>query len=232
MTEFEFRNPVRLTPRGWSVGAKTQTAGDISFTLGEVTVERKPMNPFDIWTQTITFPFRVEREGVLLTNWIPAYIRGEDSSGNFGLNTRPDGFDHGWVIQRGWRGLDPRQIWRVEVDFEMEPPTGSVFVIPLSSVIAAPMVTNCTGIAVTLSGTAEELSVSIPTNRTDVALKFISLRDQTRKDIGFVSGSWSQHRFIWTFYSLPAGKKPNEVVFAIVPAHHATFLTQPRLMIP
>lgn len=233
VAEFDFENPGRAEPRGWKpdLTPATKTAEGIAFTLGEVTVEQQPFNPMDIYTLTVTFPFQVRRDGTTLTNWIPAYVRAEDDTGNHGLSSLFAGFENHWAIRRGWRGPDPRRVWRVEVDFEQEPDSsaGNVFAVPLTSMLPGPSITNLAGLEVTISGDIREsLRVSIPTNRVNLALRFISIRTRTGREMTSLSGNWSQFSFYKLLSEPSLDSESKDVVFAIVPTAHLTFFTQPR----
>jgi hypothetical protein len=77
----------------------------------------------------------------------------------------------------------------------------------------------------------------MPTNRPDLALKFVSATDAQGENMHDAASSWSQFRFRKGDFMaeregvLTMGVNPTKVTFAIVPNIHTTFYVQPRLVL-
>jgi hypothetical protein len=76
----------------------------------------------------------------------------------------------------------------------------------------------------------------MPTNRTDIALKYVGVTNEQGKKDKFASGSWSQHGFRKGSFLYPDGDavtmigNPVTASLAIVPNVRATFYAQPKLI--
>jgi len=97
--------------------------------------------------------------------------------------------------------------------------------------------TNFSNLPVSISWDADWLDVRIPTNRSDLALRFVSVEDSDGNKAINPSGSWSQHgfrkgSFMWRKDGVLTlgGVKPNTLTLAIVTNVHATFYVQPVLL--
>jgi hypothetical protein len=116
----------------------------------------------------------------------------------------------------------------------MEPqsdfPTGSVFVVRVPVSMASPLITNVASVPVTISWVnSDMLSMQIPTNRTELAIKLVTASDDFGNSLQSGTGSWNRHGF-WRRLEFPSGTRYVQATFAIVPNVHLTFFTQPRLI--
>jgi hypothetical protein len=161
---------------------------------------------------------------VLLTNWSASYIRFEDARGN-------------WDYFFG-QSLDPQYVWKFDADFEPEsdiaPENLLTINLPKSSLSIS---TNLMNIPLTISWSWDYLEANIPTNRADLALRFVSITDEQGREAINLGGSWSQFSFrkggnfmIQTEQGLAMSDVPaTRATIAIVPNVHATFYAQPTL---
>jgi RNA polymerase sigma factor (sigma-70 family) len=229
IAEFKTPNPARPANLGWiaAPAPATNTVNGMNFVLGDITVKAAPDNPRDIWNHDVNAPLSYWREGARMTNWAPAYIHIGDASGNW----------EDISILPAWRSLDPRYVWKLDMD--MEPvadfPAGSVATVRLPEP-RSKIATNVMGMPVTISWDGSWMEASIPTNRPGVALKYVGVSDDQNDEFLEPSGSWGRFTFrkgsfmarkngVVTF-----GPNPTKVTFAIVPNVHTTFLAKPRLM--
>ena len=251
VASFRMRNPSRPAERPWIAEATpaVKVVKGLEFTLGEVTLETKPFNERDIWNHTVTLPVRVRTNNVTLASWSAARIEAEDASGNWGMHedvgaftasndggmgTLSNTFTNGWVLQRGERGLDPRFVWKLEMDFsptsEFSPEDLHHFQIPAG--LATPLRTNLAGVPLSLSWEqffdAAALKVEMLTNRWDLRLLFVAARDGEGRNVDTGSDSWAQGGFVRFL-----GRGTNEiadVTVAIVPNVHVTYYVLPKLI--
>jgi hypothetical protein len=229
VAEFELEHTARTAVQPWRAEPPNtvKRIAEFEMSLGQLTVVTQAFSPRDIWNHVVTAPFEVRKDGLLLTNWSATYTRVADASGNWDYNLA------------GHRSLDPRYVWKLEADFEQEsdfqPDQLLTVNVPRQSSSAT---VNLEHIPVTISWDGNFLDADMPTNRTDLALKFVCVTDQQgRKTSGSGSGSWNQYRFRKGDFmvKLPDGTlsvgsfHPATVTFAIVPNVHATFYAQARL---
>jgi hypothetical protein len=225
---FKLENPSKPVTQAWSAGAApiTRTIGGLDFILNQITVVTQAYSPHDIWNHVVTTPFEVRSNGLLLTNWNVPYVSVEDASGNWDYNLASH------------RGLDHRYVWKLEADFEpgSDLPEGNVVSVPLPK--RATITTNVMNLPVTISWDGYWMDVQMPTNRPDLALRFVCVMDAEGERTSDASGSWNQHyfrkgSFMWHKGGvLSMGNlRPATVTFAIVPNVHATFYAQPRLVV-
>ena len=224
VAEFKIANPSAAAIQPWAATPVpiTNSARGLELISREITVAPIPYSPRTIAKHLVTAPMEVRSNEVWLTNWSAAYARAEDASGNY---------DQLWECS----GLDPRFVWKLEVDFEPKSQFAEENVAtirlpaPSSSVTVAAM-----KVPVTISWDDRWILASIPTNQPDLALRYIGAADDEGQRAHEPSGSWSQFRFNrGSFMTLRDGKlttdfKPTEVTVAIVPNVHTTFYTQPR----
>lgn len=222
VADFKVQNAARPVIQTWTPDSGTKSAGGMEFSAGEVTVKTQPYSPRDIWNHVVTMPIQIQSNGVALTNWMASYAHVEDASGN-------------WDMFASHRSLDPRFVWKLETDFEpasnfAEESLAKV-TVPVS--LPAPLVTNFAGVPITFSWVNNMVSAQIPTNRTDVAIKFLSAQDDTGAEIHAGNSSWGQFGF-WEGMAIapPVKGRYVQVNIAIVPNVHMTFYTQPRLLSP
>jgi hypothetical protein len=103
---------------------------------------------------------------------------------------------------------------------------------------ATTITTNVLDIPVMISWDGSYLDAHIPTNRMDVALKFIEAIDSQGRKMEAGGASWGKYSFREGSFSSWIGKnsltsvdvKPVKLTFAIVPNVHTTFYAQPRLI--
>ena len=229
VAEFKTANPARSANRAWvaSPVPTTNTADGMNFVLGEVTVETRPYTPRDIWNHVVTVPTQVFDGGVLLTNWSAMHFQLQDASGN----SSP-------VLQKH-RSLDPRFVWKLEMDFE--PDSGfqveNMVTVNLSK-RPSTFTTNIMNVPVTISLDAGDwINASMPTNRPSLGLRYISATDDHGENLFQPSGGGGQYSFREGSFMVRRGGilhmdgvKPATVTFAIVPNVHTTFYVQPRLV--
>jgi hypothetical protein len=228
VAEFKIHNPAPATNNNWTANATptTNTVEGTDFVLRDVTLKTNADDERDIWNHTVTIPTEVWTNGVRLTNWSPAYIQAGDASGNSTGNFQMH------------RSLDPRFIWRLGMDFEMVSnfPPKNVFTVPLRRQGNAPLVTNVMDVPVTISWNGQWVDAEMPTNRSDLALKFVSVTDRNGDTGAMGSGSWNQFGFReGSFYAIKNGVynqigQPVTVTFAVVPNIHTIFYVQPKLI--
>ena len=226
VAEFKIKNTVRSIVQPWVAEPVhvTKTVAGMDFILDEITVVTQSYSPRAIWNHIVTTPFQVESNGAVLTNWGAAYVRVEDASGNF---------EYGL----GHRALDPRFVWKLEADFEPESdfPPESVATVDLSG-RSSPITTNILDVPVKISWDGSYwIDVNMPTNRPDLALKFVCVTDEHGNKAVDASGSWGRHQFRKGSFMFRNGNvltmvgTPTTLTFAAVPNVHATFCVQPRL---
>lgn len=80
------------------------------------------------------------------------------------------------------------------------------------------------------------IDASMPTNRPDLALVFVSAADEQGNVGSMPSGSWNKYSFWKGNFEVQKGGvwtmdfQPTKVTFAVVPNVHTTFYIQPRLV--
>ncbi len=234
VAEFRIRNLSWPAHQPWMAAPfpVTKTVEGLDFTIGEVTLEMCPREAKNFWNQTVLLPIRVSKNGVTLTNWIANCVRAEDASGNSGYRQSTPTVTNGWLIHRSKHGLDPRYVWKLDID--MEPasdfPAESLHTISLPAAPSGGLVTNLAGVPATISwDTGSWLSVRISTNRTDLALRFVEARNLQGTNRTEWSGSWSQHGF-WRSIGLSAANGDMQVTVALVKNVHLQVYVQPRLI--
>jgi hypothetical protein len=186
---------------------------------------------------------------VTLRNWAAAHIEVEDASGNWDsldssiYKTMGTGRDD-WTQYQGWQGLDPRFVWKLEIDFspasEFPPETLHDFRLPMAQ--SRTMMTNLAGIPLEISWDNPPipgfrlLGFRLLTNRSDVRLFFVAANDAQRRAFGIsrafdISGisSSSNLRHMWGF-RVQGTNESVEATIAIVPNVHVTFYVQPKLV--
>ena len=230
--KFKIRNPTRPANHAWvaaTTPATTQVGG-MEFTLRDVTFEEREVTPRDIWNHQVMLPFRVQTNGVTLTNWSAARVEAEDASGNWEFVGSIRGITNGWNVQRAWRGLDPRFVWKLDVDFapQSDFAPGSLRTLQVPVRLAQPIKTNLAGMPFEIKWVnGSMLAVQMTEKRADLRLVFAGARNSSGKDLHDGTGSWSQHEF-WKSLNLDDGESSVDATFAIVPNVHVTYFVQPR----
>ncbi|HTV62279.1 MAG TPA: sigma-70 family RNA polymerase sigma factor, partial [Verrucomicrobiae bacterium] len=186
VADFKVPNPARPANHTWvaSPSPSTNTVGDMDIVLGNVTVEQRPFSPHDIWNHVVTMPVKVFDHGVLLTNWGATYVHMEDASGNW--NT----------IFQSHRSLDPRYVWKLDMDCEPE----SNFAPENLATVNLPRRGNTItkeimGQPVTIAFDGTWIDANLSTNRSDLGLKFVGATDAQGNDLVMPAGSWDQYEF-------------------------------------
>jgi len=224
VAKFKVENTVRSKVQPWVAEPvdATKTVAGMDFILDEITVVTQAYSPRDIWNHVVAMPFQVRSNGVALTNWVAAYVQMEDASGNWN------------PIFQSHRSLDPRFVWRLEADFEPQSdfPPESMVTVNLSGQSTL-MTTNILNVPVNISWNRSNwIHVEMPTNRSDLALKFVCVTDERGNKSVHSSGSWNHHQFSRGHFFFQDGNDgtPTTMTFAVVPNIHATFYAQPRLV--
>jgi hypothetical protein len=189
-------------------------------------VQTVPYLTNDIWNHVVTTPLEVRSNGRVLTNWAAAYgyVHAQDASGNWD-----------WLAPH--RSLDPRYVWKLEADFE---PQSNFANENLATVLLpkslSSITTNIMNVPVTVSWDGYWIDASMPTNRPDLGLKFVTAANDEGDTVADASGSWNQFRFRKGSFMVRKGNvltmrfTPTKVTMAVVPNVHATFYTQPKFV--
>lgn len=229
IANFKILNPAFNTNYdNWTADATpvTNTVNAMTFILRDVTLTTNSADARDIWNHRVAIPTEVWTNGTQLTNWAPAYIEAADASGN-----------HVDYFQTH-RSLDPRFVWKMTMDFEPVShfPPEDVCTIALPENRNATVEATVMGAPVTIGWwNGNMVDGQIPTNDTDLALKFINVADEQGNIGVFGGGSWGRFRFDAGasmvqkngVYSMM--ERPATVTFAVVPSVRTTFYVQPRL---
>jgi RNA polymerase sigma factor (sigma-70 family) len=228
VAEFKVANPARAANNPWAASPTpiTNNVDGMEFVLDEVMVETRPFSPRDIWNHVVTLPMKVYEHDVLLTNWGAVYGQMADASGNWSPN-----------LQRH-RSLDPGFVWKLEMDFEPQ----SNFTAENVATVNLPrprskITTEVMGQPVTISWDGTWIDADMPTNRPDLALKFVGAADAQGNEMLKPAGSWDQYRFREGDFIVrregiltTVDVRPAKVTLAVVPNIHTTFYIQPRLV--
>lgn len=225
---FKAPNPVRSENLNWTAASTPATisSSGMQVVLDGVTVSTNPNPTNFIWGHRVNVSTEILDGGAVLTNWAPVYIQAADASGN-------SEFMPG--VLHAPRSLDPRYVWRLDMDFEpiSDIPSDRIATVRLPK-RPSTIKTNLLNVPVTIQWDGNWMDFSIPTNRNDVAITYVGAGDDTTDEFANPSGSWGQYDFrkgdymVWRGGSMTSGK-PTKVTFAIVPNVHATFYVQPRL---
>ena len=229
VAEFKVPNPARTANNPWVASPTpiTNSVDGMKFVLDEVTVETRPFSPRDIWNHVVTVPTKVFDHGVLLTNWGAVYNQMADASGNWNP-----------ILQRH-RSLDPRYVWKLDMDFEPQSNFKAENMVTVNLPRAGSKIsTEVMGQPVTISWDGTWIGTDMPTNQPDLALKFIGAADTQGNEMPNPSGSWNQDRFTEGNFMVQrdgvmsmGDVRPTKLTFAVVPNIHTTFYVQPRLVI-
>jgi RNA polymerase sigma factor (sigma-70 family) len=229
VAEFKIKNPASPILSSWTAGATpaTNSADGKDFVLDEVTVQLLSTNQHDIWAHLVSMPTHVYRQGESLTNWGIAFGNAEDASGNWnpGLPSQ--------------RSLDPRYVWKLDMDFEPQSDFASSNLATVDLPNSGQFSTEVTvmGMPVKISWDGSWVEASMPTNRPDLALNLVKVTDAEGRTGQNGSGNWNQYHFRKGSFlvRLPDGTvtwdfKPATVTVAVVPNVHTTFYVQPKLL--
>lgn len=225
VAEFKVLNPTHPVNLKWlaSPSPTTNTVNGMDFVLGQITVETKSFSTRDIWNHVVTIPTEVWSNGVLLTNWTPTYIQAGDASGNESYF-------------QSHRSLDPRYVWKLDMDFEPESDFSPEDTVTLQlSEPTFTITTNVSDVPVVISWDGNYIEASISTNNSSLALKFVNVANDGGDNFTDGTGSWGQYQFRKGNFMIRKANhvtdaKPTKLTFAIVPNVHTTFYTQPKLV--
>lgn len=229
--EFKIKNPATSQNLKWTASSTpvTNIVDGMNFVLDEITVGTVPNYTNDIWNHIVNVPTEIFDNGVLQTNWTATYTYVKDASGNWNSNLQSH------------RSLDPDYVWKLDMDFEPESnfPDGSLATMAFPK-LSTTITTNVFDVPVTVAWDGYYLDVNIPTNRTDIALKFVSAMDEQGRKMNAGGSSWGRYNFREGHFMSWTGEnsltsidvKPAKLTFAIVPNIHTTFYAQPRLITP
>ena len=252
VAKFVIRNPTDSANLPWAPQPRSITvaADGMEFTLGDVTMEIRsefdggawtqhalPGHSIgrDIWNHRVLLPFRVQTNGVTLTNWTPAYRNAEDATGNWNWEYfgGDPSFTNGWVVEYGRCGLDPRAPWKLDVDFapQAEPPRESLYTLHVPVHLAKPMTINLGGVSLKVGWANQKHAwVEMPTRLPSLRVLFVKARDAGDRDLDRESGPGTNTALQVTDLSQAGGSI--EATIAIVPNVHVRYLVQPRLLPP
>ncbi len=228
VAEFKIKNPASPVFSSWTASATpvTNSTHGKDFVLDDVTVQVRSTNQNDIWTHLVTLPIKVFEQGKPLTNWGVAYGNAEDAIGNWnpGLPSQ--------------KSLDPRYVWKLEMDFEPQSDFGETNLASIQLPSKGSFATaDIMGVPVTVSWDGSWIESSMSTNRPDLALELVSVSDFLGRKGESGGGNWNQHHFRKGdfFWRLANGSvnfdyKPETVTIAVVPNVHTTFYVQPKLL--
>lgn len=234
VAEFKIKNPATPKQQAWIATSTpaTNTIDSMQFVLGNVTVQNHSPNPQDIYQQAVTIPTQVFDHGALLTNWSARFIGLEDASGNWNSF-----FDWNSAYPL-YRSLDPRYVWKLDMDFEPESdfPNGSTVTVALPAGQQVSVTNDVMGVPVTISWDGTWIDASMPTNHPDLGLKFVSAFNAQGTEVQPSAGGFRfQFRERYFYTRLPNGTltstdEPATVTLAVVPNLHTTFYVQPKLI--
>jgi hypothetical protein len=241
MANFRIKNPSHPETKPWSADATpvVKRVKGMEFILGDVTLETKPLGDTDPFDHVLTLPFRVQTNALTLTNWSAALIQAQDASGNWYWGTDYSGtrisVTNHWTLYQSWRPLDPRFVWRFEVDFsptsQFTPENLHRFRVPVF--LPTPLLTNFAGVPLCITWANWNpgwLFVSINTNRADVRLLCVSARDSEGQNLDSpASMSPGQGGFVREL-KVRGTNQFVDVTVAIVPNVHVTYYVRPKLV--
>ncbi len=227
---FKIPNPAFDTNHDdWAAASTpmTNSVNGMDIILRDVTLTTNSADEHDIWNHRVAVTAEVWKNGIQLTNWAPVFIEAADASGN-----------HVGYFQMH-RSLDPRFVWKLDMNFEVTGnfPTENVCTVSMPESRSATVNANVMGAPVTIGWwNGDMVKGEIPTNDTDLALKLINVADEQGIIGAFGGGDGGQFRFDQGYFM---GKKngvmtqmglPATVTFAVVPNVRTTFYVQPRLL--
>jgi hypothetical protein len=251
---FGVDNAVVPLPRPWPrpTSPETKRFEEMEFTLEKPEFLSQPANPHGIWACDVRLPFRISCHAITQTNWSAERMVIEDSSGNICYISPTKSVTNQWVVYRAGRSVDPRLPWLIAVDFgidsdwpstnlfslEMDPASASAIATVTNSNgslmrVRSLLVTNFSAVPVTTyTDPVGQVVVNIPTNRTDLRLKYVRATDAEGRSVGDEGGSWSQHEFSRSLdpsaLSRPGGRI--QITFAISRNYHMEFCCQPSVL--
>jgi hypothetical protein len=212
--------------------------------LGEVTVRAgSATGGGDRSTPEVMISFHVRTNGVVVTNWTASPLVALDATGNYRELSGKVVFTNGWSVYRGSRILDPRSVWKLEMDvgpaFDFPPRRTNEFQVQVPLNLPKPLTTNICGVPVEFSWTGQrELAVRMPTNAVSWRFRDLWIHDvdsvlqmemmgyrNIREGVIFFTGN----PLAYPSNAVPKGVA---VTLAIAPNIHAEFMVQPKLLSP
>jgi len=235
---FVVRNPKPARVEPWVAERfpRHRLAEGLEVEVGELTVSPERIHPTDIWEHTAVLPVRVHAQGQLATNW---NIQGgtiRDASGNhdsftFGFSKR---ITNDWTTYRIFRPLDPRKVWKFQVDFARDAdfPATNLYSFSVPWPLGAPVQTNMGGHPVRIEFVQSDmLSVELIEKPAPQRLNLLRAVDDRGTNVLQHGGSWGQH-VVWRKLSIAqAGSDfPRHVhaTIAIDANYRVEFLLQPN----
>jgi RNA polymerase sigma factor (sigma-70 family) len=230
---------VEQSPISRDIDGTKLTFGEFTFQTGEPVSQTSDRDWENNWqsegcNRTVTIPWQLERDGVLLTNWGIRGLLMSDSSGNesyVGFMDRRG--SNNWTLTRTWESPDPRKVWKVRAEVAEESgfDPANIFTIRVPVHRVAPFETNVAGypFRIQFFRGIDSLSTELLlTNRTDLRLTLLHAedqdgRDQTGKTLG--GDQFVQQILV----DLSAGGELSQT-FAIGKNISAEFTTKPRLI--
>jgi RNA polymerase sigma factor (sigma-70 family) len=223
----------------------TREVGGMQLTIGDVTLQagpppsQTPDQDWEVknwqsegWNQTVTIPWQLTKDGVIVTNWRYDGMIFRDSSGNeSGVGGGDRSGTNGWMITHTWQPADPRKVWKIDMQvgqasgFEQS----NVFTIRIPIHRVAPFETNVAGYPFRIQFFRDILSTELLlTNRTDLRLNFLHSEDQDGRDQS--NRSLTRGQFVFqTMVDLQAGGELAET-FAIGKNAEVEFMVRPRVI--
>ncbi len=234
IANFRIKNPSHPANQPWSAETipAAKMLNGLEFALGGLTLEAPPLDGRDIWNHIVSLRLRVRTNAVTLTNWSAARVEGEDASSNWGYFEDSGAVTNDWTLYWGWSGLDPRFVWKLDIDFwpisDFAPENLHRFQVPVP--LSGPIPTNSAGIPLEISWVNQNmLSVQMLTNRPDLRVSFATAKDREGRNLDNPSGNWNQGGF-WRGLKLEGTTEFVEATIAIVPNVHVTYYVQPKLV--
>lgn len=229
LAQFKIANPATFTNSNWTAEAApiSYSTNGMRFVLGDITVKTNIQNN-DIWNHAVSAPITVLQNGLPVTNWAPVYIDVADASGNW----------LSWGGLPSGMSLDPRFVWKLDMDFEptSDFPADEVATITLPE-RNSQIVTNVLNTPLTISFDGNWIEASIPTNHSEVALVFVGAKNSEGEALTNPAGNWNQFQFrngdfMFTRDGVLYGNVgvPSTMTVAIVPNIHTTFYAQPSVV--
>jgi RNA polymerase sigma factor (sigma-70 family) len=227
VAEFKFPNPGTNAKQPWTATPTpaTNRVNDLDLVLKQVQLKVVPSLKNDIWNHIVTVPTEVWKAGIQMTNWGMAYCAWTDASGNSS------------GVMQSHRSLDPRFVWKLDMDFQplTNFPPGSMITLDLPSP-EQPVTTNVIGVPVTVSFNNPWIDAAMASHNPHWSLKFIRVADAVGVPGNSGAGSWGPFNFREGYFrfgnedALTSGDKPATVTFAVVPNVHTAFYTQPLVV--
>jgi RNA polymerase sigma factor (sigma-70 family) len=186
------------------------------------------------WNRTVTIPWQLARDGVLVTNWAIRGLVMLDSSGNeSGVGWMDRRGSNNWMVTRTWESPDPRKVWKVRAEVAEESgfDAANIFTIRVPVHRVPPFETNVAGypFRIQFFRGIDTLSTELLlTNRTDLRLNFLHAEDQNGQSQSM--NIMARSEFVSQIkVDLSAGGELSQT-FAIGKNTSVEFVAKPRLI--